>query len=89
MPRVHFTGHLRRSGPPEPVDVRADTVGQALEEIFHDYPELRPYVLDDQNRLRRNIAVFVDGHRPPRTDELAHALHAAARIHVVPALAGG
>jgi molybdopterin synthase sulfur carrier subunit len=87
MPRVHFTGHLRRSGPSEPVNVRADTVGQALEDIFQDYPELRPYVLDDHNRLRRNIAVFVDGHRSSRTRRACAC--AACGSHVVPALAGG
>lgn len=88
MPRVVFTAHLRDHVPPDPIEVEAATVGGALARVFERHPKARSYILDDQGRLRRHVAVFVDGDRL-RREALQHAVGPEAEIYVLQALSGG
>jgi hypothetical protein len=85
MPSVVFTSHLRRLAPAGPLDIDADTVGGALAAVFAEHPMLEGYVLDDQKRLRRHIAVFVDSERASLDAPVA----SSSRITVLQALSGG
>jgi molybdopterin synthase sulfur carrier subunit len=85
MPSVVFTAHLRRLAPAPFVAVGGANVREALDEVFTANPVLRDYVLDDQRRLRRHIALFVDGRRARLEDGVAPG----AEIHVLQALSGG
>lgn len=87
MPTVSFTHHLRQHAPPQPVAGPAGTVRAALEQIFADYPALRGYVLDEHGRLRRHVALFIDGEL--RRDGLDLPLPAEAEVYVMQALSGG
>jgi molybdopterin synthase sulfur carrier subunit len=88
MAQVTFTAHLARIAPPAPVDAAGSTVAEALRDVFARYPALRGYILDDQDRLRLHIAIFVDGVHV-RADALNYPLHAASDLHVLQALSGG
>jgi molybdopterin synthase sulfur carrier subunit len=88
MAQVHFTAHLRHVAPPDAVDVTGESVAAALSAVFARYPALRGYVLDDQDRLRLHIAVFVDGVHI-RKDILGHPLRADSELYVLQALSGG
>lgn len=89
MAKIVFTPHLRRVSPGGPIETDGATVGAALGAVWTSHPRLRGYVLDDQGRLRRHIAIFLDGER------LAHARALGARtgpdseIYVMQALSGG
>ena len=85
MPQVVFTAHLKRLAPPAPVEVAGATVAEALDAVFARHPLLGGYVLDDQRRLRRHVALFVDGERA----RLEDAVGPGARIAVLQALSGG
>jgi len=85
MPRITFTAHLRRWAPSGPVIVPGTTVRLALESVFAEYPALRLYVLDEQRRLRKHVALFVDGTRAALDD----AVPQNAEIYVLQALSGG
>lgn len=65
-------------------------VGNTLDELFDDldrrYPGLRFRVVDEQNRLRPNMRVFVGG---VGVRELQHALQPDDLVAVVLALSGG
>lgn len=84
MPTVRFTAHLRHFAP-APVAVAGETVRQALDVIFADTPLLAGYVLDDQHRLRRHVALFVNGQRAALDDRIDDG----ADIAVLQALSGG
>lgn len=84
MPTVLFTAHLRQWAP-APSRVAGSTVREALEAVFASRPRLAAYVLDDQRRLRRHVALFVDGARAGLDD----AVGPAAEIAVLHALSGG
>jgi sulfur carrier protein ThiS len=89
MPTVHFTTHLRRIAPTEPIETAGTTVMAALQQVFARFPRLHGYILDDQERLRRHVAVFVDGERLPGDDPRRMAVRPGAEIHVLQALSGG
>jgi molybdopterin synthase sulfur carrier subunit len=56
MPRIEFTSHLQKHVACPAVDVEATTLRAALEEVFALSPQLRGYVLDDQNAIRQHVA---------------------------------
>lgn len=89
MATLTFTRQLERYLDCPPRDIRADTVREALEQAFADNRRLRGYILDDQNRLRRNVAIFVDGCLIGDRLQLSDPLKADSQIHVLQALSGG
>lgn len=88
MAKVHFTSHLRHVAPDGPVKAVGTTVADVLTDVFVKYPAARGYVLDDQDRIRLHIAVFVDGEHI-RRNILAAAVKADSEIYVLQALSGG
>ncbi len=52
-------------------------------------PRLRGYVLDDQDHLRANVVVFIDGHRSRDRTALGDPLAPASRVWVLQTLSGG
>lgn len=89
MPVVHFTAHLDGVAPQDPVTVEGATVAEALERIWPDYPKLKGYVLDDQDRVRKHIAIFINGELERGTGVLNLNVNPDTDIHVLQALSGG
>ena len=89
MARIAFTPHLRAVAPQGVTDCPARTLAEALNALAADYPRLKDYVLDDQGRLRKHIAIFIDGAMAPRETALARPLEAASDVFVFQALSGG
>jgi len=67
-----------------------EALGKTLDELFVDldrrYPGLRFRVVDEQNRLRPNMRVFVSG---LGVRDLQHALKPGDFVAIVLALSGG
>ena len=89
MPSVQFTSHLRKVAPAEATLVGGVTLRLALEEVFARHPRVRSYVLDDQERLRKHVVIFVDGARIDGGSDLQLPVRANAEIFVLQALSGG
>ncbi len=89
MATLYFTGHLRRLAPPGPVTVEASDLRGALFAVFAQAPRLKGYVLDDQDRLRRHVALFYRGERILADSDLARKIAPDDAIHVMQALSGG
>lgn len=89
MPRVAFTPQLEKHLPCPARSVSGATVREALEAVFADSPQLRGYVLDDQQRLRQHVAIFVN--QQPLRDRLtlSDPIAADGEIFVWQALSGG
>lgn len=64
--------------------------GATLEQLLHDldrrHPGIRFRMIDEQDRIRRHIRIFVNG---GQVRELAHALKATDRVQIIQALSGG
>ena len=85
MPRVVFTSNLRRHIDAPPSQVNGSTVREVLEEVFSLNPKLRGYVLDDQDRVRHHVVLFVNGNRA----DLADPVDDSSEVYVLQALSGG
>ncbi len=85
MPRVIFAPHLQRHVPCPDQDVAGATVGEALDVAFAAAPRLRGYVLDEQDRARKHVAIFVAGARVG----LDHRVGPHDEIFIFQALSGG
>ena len=90
MPRVAFTSHLRRHGLDcSTQQVEGQTVREALEAVFTQRPELRGYILDDQQHLRPHVVIFLDGEPTADRTHLGERVLTQSEIYVMQALSGG
>jgi len=86
---IAFTQHLRAVGPVQEQACPGSTLAEMFEALHPDYPRLKAYVLDDQGRLRKHLAIFIDGVMTPRERALHRPLDGACRVYVFQALSGG
>jgi hypothetical protein len=87
--RVAFTANLQRHlACPVQVAPGAD-VRAVLDHVFALHPRLRSYVLDDQDRLRRHVAVYVNDARIIDRDRLSDPVGENDDVFVLQALTGG
>jgi molybdopterin converting factor small subunit len=89
MPRVVFTSNLKRHVDcPESV-VAGETVREALDSVFEQQQRLRGYVLDDQQRLRTHMVIYLNGVPVKDRVGLSDAVDENSEIYVMQALSGG
>jgi molybdopterin converting factor small subunit len=69
-------------------EVRAEgaTLADVLADLDRQFPGLRFRVIDEQDRVRRHILLFVGSERQ---DDLAAAIPPGADLHILGALSGG
>lgn len=89
VPKVVFTANLRRHVDCPETTVAGESVREVLEAVFVDRPRLRGYVLDEQGRLRKHMAIFVDGRPIIDRETLSEAVREPSEIYVMQALSGG
>ena len=65
------------------------TVREVLEALFGQHATLRGYVLDERGKIRRHVAVFVEGTALSHHSDLSETLGDNAEVHVLQALSGG
>jgi sulfur-carrier protein len=68
------------------VEASGPTLGDVLADLDRQFPGIRFRMLDEQDRLRPHMRVFVNG--SPVFD-LEHALHPTDDVAIVQALSGG
>ena len=84
--KVLIPGGLRSYTERSEVELRASTLGAALAELERLYPGIRFRIIDEQDRIRRHIRIFVNG---AQLRDLAQALDASDELVIVQALSGG
>lgn len=68
------------------VEATGATVDEVLRDLDRQFPGIRFRMVDEQDRLRTHMRVFVDREE---TRELSAGLPAGATLHIVQALSGG
>lgn len=68
------------------VEARGATVGEVLADLERRFPGIRFRMIDEQDRMRAHIRVFVNGEQ---TFDLTHPLRPQDNIAIVQALSGG
>jgi molybdopterin converting factor small subunit len=61
------------------------TLGELLQALEREQPPLNGWILDERDRIRRHINVFVNGERGDENTPVADG----DRIDVLPAISGG
>lgn len=89
MAQVKFTPALRRHIDCPPQAAQGASVREVLDVVFAGNPRARNYVLDDQQALRKHIAVFVNGRRIKDLVHLSDAVGPEDEVYVLQALSGG
>jgi molybdopterin synthase sulfur carrier subunit len=89
MPSVRFTRNIQRHVECPTREVPGATLHDVLDAYFATNERARGYVLEDDGRLRKHMAVFIDGEQIGDRDRLSDAVPAGAVIDVVQSLSGG
>jgi hypothetical protein len=69
--------------------VAGNTVAEVLAVVFEREPSLRGYLLDDQNRVRQHVMIFVDNRPLNDRHGLTDPVAPTSEIYVMQALSGG
>ena len=62
------------------------TLGEVLDDLERQFPGFRFRVIDEQNRVRRHMLLFVGGERQ---EDLAAPIPPGADVFIIGALSGG
>jgi len=62
------------------------TLEAALDDLERQYPGIRFRMIDEQDRIRRHIRIFVNGEQ---ARDLTHPLNGTDEVIIVQALSGG
>lgn len=68
------------------VDATGETLAELLADLDRRYPGLRFRMIDEQDRIRAHMRVFVNGEQ---VFDLAHPLGPGDGLQIVQALSGG
>jgi sulfur-carrier protein len=89
MPSVRFTRNIQRHVECPTLEVSGATLHDVLNAYFAANERARGYVLDDAGRLRKHMALFIDGQQIGDRDRLSDPVPPTAVVDVVQSLSGG
>lgn len=89
MPSVRFTRNIQRHVACPTRDVEGATLREVLDAYFGANEQARGYVLEDNGKLRKHMAAFIDGRQIEDRESLSDAVPASAVVDVVQSLSGG
>ena len=89
MATVRFAQSIQRHVECDTRQVDGATLGVVLDRYFQNNERARGYVLDDQGRLRKHMAIFIDGLHIRDRNGLSDPVAADAVIDLIQALSGG
>jgi len=90
MPIVKFTTALKRFHPSlEPLQVDGSTVKSIIDALNNSHPGLKDYLLDEKNRLRQHVNIFVGNKMVEDRKGLSDPVKEADEIYIMQALSGG
>ena len=84
--RVWFSTHLRAYTGSDTAELDAGTLAAALDELERRHPGLRFRIVDEQDRIRQHIAVFLN---KQQVHDLATPLSPSDGLRIIGALSGG
>ena len=84
--RVHIPSALRSYTESGETEASGATLAAVLAELDHRYPGIRFRMVDEQDRIRRHIRVFVNG---SQVTDLSYRLSTRDEVVIVQALSGG
>jgi molybdopterin converting factor small subunit len=84
--KVLIPSALRSYTESSEVEANGDTLAAVLDDLERRYVGIRFRMIDEQDRVRRHIRIFVNGEQ---VHDLSQALSARDEVVIVQALSGG
>ena len=90
MSKIHIPTPLRQYvGKQASVDVPGATVGEALNALVAQHPDLRKHLYTDEGKLRAFVNLYVNDEDIRYLQKEATAIKDGDNISIVPSIAGG
>ena len=90
MSKVHIPTPLRQYvGKQASVEVTGSTVGEAMNALVTQHPDLRKHLYTDDGKLRAFVNLYVNDEDIRYLQKEATALKDSDNISIVPSIAGG
>ena len=90
MSKIHIPTPLRQyAGKQASVDVQGTTVGEAMNALVAQHPELRKHLYTDEGKLRAFVNLYLNDEDIRYLEKEATALKEGDNISIVPSIAGG
>jgi MoaD family protein len=90
MSKIHIPGPLRQYvGKQAAVEVSGSTVGEAMNALLAQHPDLRKHLYTEDGKLRAFVNVYVNDEDIRHLQREATALKDSDQISIVPSIAGG
>jgi len=90
MSKIHIPTPLRQYvGKQSTVDVKGATVGEALNDLLSQHPDLRKHLYADDGKLRAFVNLYVNDEDIRYLEKEATAVKDGDDISIVPSIAGG
>ena len=90
MPKIHIPTPLRQYAGKQPaVEVQGANVGEALNSLVSQHPDLRRHLYTDDGKLRAFVNVYVNDEDVRYLQKEATAVSDSDTISIVPSIAGG
>ena len=87
---VKLPTQLRASvGGASSVETAGATVGEVLEGVYTEHPDLRDRICGEDGELRRFVNVYVGGEDIRYLDGLSTPVGEGGEVQILPAVAGG
>jgi molybdopterin synthase sulfur carrier subunit len=84
--KVLIPSALRSYTEKSQAEARGETLAEVLTDLDRQYPGIRFRMIDEQQRIRRHIRVFINGEQ---VEGLSQAIAATDEVVIVQALSGG
>jgi molybdopterin converting factor small subunit len=90
MSKIHIPGPLRQYvGKRAAVEVSGSTVGEAMNALLAEHPDLRKHLYTEDGKLRAFVNLYVNEEDIRHLQKEATALKDDDQISIVPSIAGG
>jgi MoaD family protein len=90
MSKIHIPTPLRQYvGKQASVDVQGSTVGEAMNALVAQHPDLRKHLYTDEGKLRAFVNLYLNDEDIRYLQKEATALKDGDNISIVPSIAGG
>ena len=90
MPKINIPTPLRQyAGKQAAVEVKAGSIGDALNDLVAKHPELRRHLYTDDGKLRAFVNVYLNDEDVRYLQKEATAVKDSDTISIVPSIAGG
>ena len=84
--KIHIPSALRSYTEHSEAEASGATLSAVLADLDRTYPGIRFRMIDEQDRIRRHIRIFVNGEQ---VSALSQPLRATDKVVIVQALSGG